>query len=61
MTLGERAKEYYVDQGLNCAVSVLLAASDTYNLGLEKKDAQLVTAFGGGMGLSLKQKTDRIK
>ena len=50
MTLGERAKEYYVDQGLNCAVSVLLAASDTYNLGLAKKDAQLVTAFGGGMG-----------
>lgn len=50
MTLGERAKEYYLDQGLNCAVSVLMGASDTYNLGLKLDDAKLVTAFGGGMG-----------
>lgn len=50
MTLGERAKEYYLDQGLNCAVSVLMGASDTYNLGLKLEDAKLVTAFGGGMG-----------
>ena len=50
MTLAERAKEYYVNQGLNCAVSVLLGASDTYNLGLKKEDAKMVTAFGGGMG-----------
>ena len=50
MTLGEKAKEYYLDQGLNCAVSVLMGASDTYNLGLKLEDAKLVTAFGGGMG-----------
>jgi len=50
MTLGEKAKDYYVNQGLNCAVSVLLGASDTYNLGLSKADAKMVTAFGGGMG-----------
>ena len=50
MKLGEKAKEYYLEQGLNCAVSVLLAANDTYNLGLKKQDAQLITAFGGGMG-----------
>ena len=50
MTLGEKAKEYYLGQGLNCAVSVLLGANDTYNLGLKKEDAQLITAFGGGMG-----------
>ena len=50
MKLGEKAKEYYLEQGLNCAVSVLLAANDTYNLGLKKEDAQLITAFGGGMG-----------
>ena len=50
MKLGEKAKEYYLEQGLNCAVSVLLAANDTYSLGLKKKDAQLITAFGGGMG-----------
>ena len=50
MTLGEKAKEYYLDQGLNCAVSVLMGASDTYSLGLKLEDAKLVTAFGGGMG-----------
>ena len=50
MKLGEKAKEYYLEHGLNCAVSVLLAANDTYNLGLKKQDAQLITAFGGGMG-----------
>lgn len=50
MTLGEKAKEYYLDQGLNCAVSVLMGANDTYNLGLKLEDAKLVTAFGGGMG-----------
>ena len=50
MTLGEKAKEYYLEQGLNCAVSVLLATSDIYNLGVSKSDAQLITAFGGGMG-----------
>ena len=49
MTLGEKAKEYYLSQGLNCAVSVLLSANDTYNLRLKKEDAQLITAFGGGM------------
>lgn len=50
MTLGQIAKEYYVGQGLNCAVSTLLAANDVYNLGLTKEDAKLVTAFGGGIG-----------
>ena len=50
MTLGERAKNYYVNEHLNCAVSTLLAASDVYNLGITKDSAKLVTAFGGGMG-----------
>ena len=50
MKLGEIAKKYYVEQGLNCAVSVLLGANEVYNLGLTKEDAKLVTAFGGGMG-----------
>ena len=48
MKLGEIAKKYYVEQGLNCAVSVLLGANEVYNLGLSKEDAKLVTAFGGG-------------
>ena len=50
MTLGDFAKKYYVEESLNCAVSVLLGASDRYSLGLTKADAKLVTAFGGGMG-----------
>ncbi len=50
MTLGECAKKYYVEEGLNCAVSVLLGASEVYNLGVTKQDAKLITAFGGGMG-----------
>ena len=29
----ERAKYYYIDQGNNCAVSLLLAANDVYHLG----------------------------
>ena len=50
MTLGEIAKKYYVDEKMNCAVSVLLGASDVYNLGLTKNDAKLITGFGGGIG-----------
>lgn len=50
MTLGDYAKKHYVEESLNCAVSVLLGASDRYELGLTKDDAKFVTAFGGGMG-----------
>ncbi len=50
MKLGEIATGYYIGQGLNCAVSVLLGANDVYNLGLTKEDAKLLTAFGGGIG-----------
>ena len=50
MTLGDIAKKYYVEESLNCAVSVLMGANDKYNIGLTKDDAKLVTAFGGGMG-----------
>ena len=50
MTLGQIAKNYYLNEQLNCAVSVLLAANDYYSLGLEREDAKLITAFGGGLG-----------
>ena len=50
MTLGDYAKKYYLESGLNCAVSVLLGAVDKYGLNLTKDDAKLITAFGGGMG-----------
>lgn len=50
MTMGNMAKKYFLDEGLNCAVSVLLAANEYYSLGLSRDDAQLITAFGGGLG-----------
>lgn len=50
MTLTERAMDYYGNQGKNCAVSILLAANETYGLGLEEQDAALVAGFGGGIG-----------
>ncbi|MBR5520430.1 MAG: C-GCAxxG-C-C family protein [Oscillospiraceae bacterium] len=49
MTLGEYAKKYYLEENQNCAVSLLLGTSDTYNLGLTINDAQLLAGFGGGM------------
>lgn len=45
----ERAKNYYIDQGKNCAVSLLLAANDVYGLGLNGGEAKLFAGFGGGL------------
>lgn len=45
----ERAKYYYIDQGNNCAVSLLLAANDVYHLGLEPSVAKMFVGFGGGL------------
>ncbi len=46
----EQARDYYLNQGYNCAESVLLAASDTYHLNLKPEDIRLVSGFGAGMG-----------
>lgn len=45
----ERAKHYYLDEGKNCAVSILLAANDVYQLGLSGSEAKLFAGFGGGL------------
>ena len=50
MKLSDRARFYYTDKKNNCAVSILLASSDKYSLGLSEEDARLVVGFGGGMG-----------
>ena len=50
MKLSERAVYYYLEQKQNCAVAILLAANDHYDLGLNREDAELVAGFGGGMG-----------
>lgn len=49
MTLSERALEYFAGQKKNCAVSILLAANDHYNLGLNAGDEALLAGFGGGI------------
>ncbi|MCC8060803.1 MAG: C-GCAxxG-C-C family protein [Clostridiales bacterium] len=41
---------YYIEQDNNCAESMLRAANDRYNLGLEEESIKLISAFGGGMG-----------
>ena len=48
MTLGEIARKYYVEDKLNCAVSVLMGANDVYNLGLTMNDAKLITGHISG-------------
>ncbi|MBQ8603563.1 MAG: C_GCAxxG_C_C family protein [Oscillospiraceae bacterium] len=50
MKLGEIAGKYYLEEKLNCAVSVLMGANEVYGLGLTMKDAKLITGFGGGIG-----------
>ncbi len=43
-------EKYYLDQGYNCAESVLRAANDQYGLGLSEEALCTAGGFGGGMG-----------
>lgn len=45
----DRVKEYYLGQCYNCAESVLRAANDEYQLGLDEKALVTAGGFGGGM------------
>ena len=52
--LADVAENYFLQGDFNCAESVLLAANDVYELGLDKESChRLVSAFGGGMGCGL--------
>lgn len=52
--LADVAERYFLQGDFNCAESVLLAANDVYELGLDKDSChRLVSAFGGGMGCGL--------
>ena len=52
--LADVAERYFLQGDFNCAESVLLAANDVYELGLDKESChRLVSAFGGGMGCGL--------
>ena len=52
--LADVAENYFLQGDFNCAESVLLAANDVYELGLDKDSChRLVSAFGGGIGCGL--------
>lgn len=48
--LTETAKEFYIGESRNCAMSVLMAANKEYELSLTEKEMQLAAGFGGGLG-----------
>ena len=50
MKLADGARYYYTEKNNNCAVSILMAGSDKYGLGLTMEDSKLLIGFGGGMG-----------
>lgn len=49
MQITDRAVNYY-RSGYNCAEAVLLAAAESYDLGLSSREVRLATGFGGGLG-----------
>lgn len=49
MTLEERIKEYYSEKDYNCSETLIHAANDQYNLGLDEESMKLMAGFGGGM------------
>lgn len=51
--LKERVIFHYIDENKNCAVSMLQAANDVYELGITEENAELFTGFGGGMGCGI--------
>lgn len=48
--LRDKVMKYNREMDRNCAESILLAANEQYELGLNNEDIKLVSAFGGGMG-----------
>lgn len=47
--LRDHIDKYYFDGNYNCAESVLLAANDYYDLGLDEKAIKVVSGYGAGM------------
>lgn len=48
--LRDKVKKYFLDEGLNCAESMLAAANEEYEMGLTDGEIELMRGFGGGMG-----------
>lgn len=47
--LKERARDYYDHKDCNCAESVIRAANDEYNLGINEEGLKAFGGFGAGM------------
>ena len=48
--LKELARRYYLDEGCNCAETMIKALDESWHLGLKDEDSNLLGAFGGGCG-----------
>ena len=48
--LKEKATYYYLEKNQNCAVSMMMAANECYEMGLSEEACLLFAGFGGGMG-----------
>lgn len=42
-------RKYYLEQGFNCAETMLLAANDEFNLNLDESHIRIMSGFGGGV------------
>ena len=51
--LRDKVKKYFLDEGKNCAESMLLAANEEYSIGLTDSEIEIMRGFGGGMGYGL--------
>ena len=49
MTISQCAKDYFLSKDMNCAESVLRAANDCYNMGLDESALKLSGGFGAGL------------
>ena len=47
--LKDHLHEYYFDKNYNCAETILRAANDYYNLGLNDRDMIMVGSYGAGL------------
>lgn len=49
--LVDRARRYYLLEDMNCAESLIYAANDEYDLGIDHTGLKIMAGFGGGMGI----------
>lgn len=48
-SLQDLVRKYYMEQGYNCAETLIHAGNEYYNLHLHEDDMKMMAGFGGGM------------